>query len=93
MCSQLTSKLVSAALGRLAKSGINYVCSDCGTLIYHTGVGGAFEGDRVAFPAKQPAEVVDRIKSCPNCGRALNAEPSPDSVTVTVSLENDNSTL
>ncbi len=79
----MTSRLISRTIQTPSKSGINYVCSGCGTLLYHTGIEGAYEGGEVGFPSRQPREVADRLKSCPSCGRNLNAEPDPEMIKVT----------
>jgi DNA-directed RNA polymerase subunit RPC12/RpoP len=61
-----------------APLGINYVCSSCGTLLYHTGPDGAFEGGEVGFPSRQPYEVAENLASCPKCGHKLNSSPDPE---------------
>lgn len=73
---EMTIGLIPRTVER-QKSGINYVCSGCGILLYHTGIDGAFEVGEEAFPSKQPAEIAERLTSCPNCGRRLNPEPNP----------------
>ena len=77
----MTTELVPRTVERL-KSGINYVCSGCGILLYHTGVDGAYEGGREAFPSKQPGEVVGNLASCPNCGHTLNFEANPATIRI-----------
>jgi len=57
--------------------GINFVCSSCGALLYHTGRHGAFEGGEVGFPSRQPYEVAERLKSCPECAHQLNSASDP----------------
>lgn len=59
-------------------------------MLFHTGVEGAVEGGQEAFPVKQPAEVVERLESCPHCGRMLNAMPNPDTIKVKASLDRKN---
>ncbi|MGD0175606.1 MAG: hypothetical protein ABSC50_02135 [Candidatus Bathyarchaeia archaeon] len=82
----MATKIVSRTVERL-KSGINYVCSGCGILLYHTGVDGAYEVGQEAFPSKQPAEIADRLTSCPNCGRRLSSQPDPGMIKVEARLE------
>lgn len=65
-----------------ASHGINFVCSECGALLYHTGRDGAFEGGEVGFPSRQPYEVVESLISCPDCGHKLNPSPDPHSVKI-----------
>jgi predicted RNA-binding Zn-ribbon protein involved in translation (DUF1610 family) len=77
----MTTELVTRTVERL-KSGINYVCSECGVLLYHTGVDGAYEVGREAFPSKQPAEIAERLTSCPNCGRRLNSVANPATIKI-----------
>jgi len=79
----MASKLVLHA-SETAKLGINYVCADCGTLLYHTGVDGAFEGGEPGFPSRQPCEVAENLGTCPACGHRLNHEPDPDRIRVTI---------
>ena len=78
--------LVTQAVERL-KSGINYVCSECGALLYHTGVDGAYAVGQEASPSKQPAEIADRLTSCPNCGRRLSSQPDLGTIKVQARLE------
>ncbi len=67
-------------LESLVRAGINYVCAGCGALLYHNGPDGASEGGEAGFASRQPWEVVERLKSCPNCGRTLNPDPAPDAI-------------
>ena len=62
--------------------GINYLCAECGALLYHSGIDGAYEVGAVSFPAKQPAEVAGRLHECPRCGHKLNSDPDSDSVKI-----------
>lgn len=62
--------------------GINYVCAECGTLLYHSGIDGAYEAGAVSFPAKKPAEVAGRLHECPRCGHKLNSNPDSDSIQI-----------
>lgn len=62
--------------------GMNYVCAECGALLYHSGIDGAYEAGAVSFPAKQPAEVVGRLHQCPRCGHRLNSDPDSDSIQI-----------
>ena len=82
----MSPNLVTRAVERL-KSGINYVCSDCGSLLYHTGLDGAYEVGQEAFPSKQPAEIAGRLGSCPNCGRRLSSQPNPEMIKVEAGSE------
>jgi hypothetical protein len=77
----MTPNLISRTI--LSRSGINYVCAGCGTLLYHMGVEGAYENGEVNLPSRQPREVAERLKSCPSCGRKLNHEPDPAMIKVT----------
>lgn len=79
----MASKLVLDIIEPLINSGINYVCADCGAMLYHSGVDGAFEGGEPGFPSRQPYEVTDRLRSCPACGHKLNPQPDSDSIRVT----------
>ena len=78
----MTSEVVLDTIEMLGKPGINYVCAGCGTLLYHNGVDGAFEGGELGFSSRQPREVADRLISCPVCARKLNPNPDPDTITV-----------
>jgi hypothetical protein len=78
----MTSRLIGRTIQALSKSGINYVCAGCGTLLYHTGIEGAYEGGEIGFPSRQPREVAERLESCPSCGRKLNADPDPQMIKV-----------
>jgi len=69
-----------STLEELLRSGINYVCGDCGALLYHSGPDGASEGGETGFASRQPWEVVERMKSCPKCGRVLNPDPDPNMI-------------
>jgi len=84
----MASKLVLHA-SETAKLGINYVCADCGTLLYHTGVDGAFEGGEPGFPSRQPHEVTRNLRTCPACGHKLNPQPDPDRIRVTIVKKNE----
>lgn len=63
-------------------AGINYLCAECGALLYYSGIDGAYEVGAVSFPAKQPGEVASRLRECPRCGHKLNSDPDSDSVKV-----------
>jgi hypothetical protein len=80
----MTSKLVLKAVQTSSKSGVNYLCADCGTVLYHTGVDGAFEGGEPGFASRQPHEVAENLTTCPECGRRLNPQPDPDTIRVKV---------
>lgn len=67
---------------KLVRPGVNYVCGGCGTLLYHNGPDGVSEGGEPGFASRQPWEVVDRMKSCPTCGRTLNSNPDPDTIKI-----------
>lgn len=84
----MTSKLVMNTTETLSKSGINYVCADCGSILYHTGVDGAFEGGEPGFPSRLPNEVVERLRTCPACGHKLNPQPDSDTIKVTIANQN-----
>jgi len=76
----MTPEVALDTVATLGKPGINYVCAGCGTLLYHNGVDGAFEGGQLGFSSRQPREVADRLISCPVCGRKLNPNPDPDTI-------------
>jgi DNA-directed RNA polymerase subunit RPC12/RpoP len=81
----VSTKLDNPDLGNAYSTGgpgINYVCAECGALLYHSGNDGAYENGAVSFPAKQPAEVASRLLQCPQCGHKLNSDPDPDSVRI-----------
>jgi DNA-directed RNA polymerase subunit RPC12/RpoP len=80
----MTSRLVLKAAETSSKSGVNYVCADCGTVLYHTGVDGVFEGGEPGFPSRQPHEVTENLRTCPACGHKLNPQPDPDTIRVTI---------
>lgn len=84
----MASKLVLKAPQTTSKSGVNYVCADCGTVLYHTGVDGAFEGGEPGFASRQPHEVADNLKMCPACGHTLNPQPDPDTIIVRIVNQN-----
>lgn len=65
----------------IPKSGISYVCSNCGTLLYH--IGSEYQVGGRPSPLR-PKEVAERMKTCPECGHRLKLEPEED-VTVTKS--------
>lgn len=56
-------------------SGISYVCSNCGTLLYH--IGSEYQGGARPSPLR-PVEVAERMKVCPECGHKLKSEPEED---------------
>lgn len=66
----------------LVRSGVNYVCGGCGTLLYHNGPDGASEAGEPGFASRQPWEVVDKLKTCPGCGRTLISNPDPDTIKI-----------
>lgn len=78
MKSEATSNLVAT----LVRPGVSYVCGGCGSLLYHNGPDGASEGGEPGFSSRQPWEVVEKLKTCPGCGRALNSSPDPDAIKI-----------
>gem|GEM_PF-1694003 len=81
----VSTKLENSSLGKMnliREPGINYVCAECGALLYHSGNDGAYEGGAVSFPSKRPAEVANRLLQCPQCGHKLNSDPDPDSIRI-----------
>ena len=68
------------ALQELLRRGINYVCGNCGAILYHSGPDGAVEGGETGFASRQPWEVVEKMISCPQCGRKLNPDPDPNTI-------------
>lgn len=71
----------SKGMVSVPKSGISYVCSNCGTLLYHIGSGYQVNGRPSPL---RPKEIAKRMKTCPNCGHELKSEPEGD-ITVTKS--------
>jgi len=82
MTKQMTPQAALSTLEALLRPGINYVCEGCGALLYHNGPDGAIEGGQAGFASRQPWEVVEKLQSCPSCGRRLNADPNPETVKV-----------
>jgi len=76
----VTTKTENAA--HIRGPGINYVCAECGMLLYHSEIDGAYEAGAVSFPAKKPAEVAGRLHECPRCGHKLNSSPDSDSIQI-----------
>ena len=73
--SSTSSKLMLS----VPKSEISYVCSNCGTLLYHSGSGSSpWKTEPVA------AEVAERMKTCPEWAHKHKPEPEED-VTMTKS--------
>lgn len=81
----LSSELLLKSKVPLPKSGINFVCSDCGVLLCHIGIDGTYRITDGSLPSRHRFDIATRLESCPECGRKLNLEPDPDSVKVTVS--------
>jgi len=67
-------------LEELVRRGINYVCGSCGALLYHSGPDGVSEDGKTGFASRQPWEVVERMRSCPKCGRTLNPDADPNKI-------------
>jgi hypothetical protein len=84
----MSSRLMQKTAETLTKSGVNYFCSDCGTVLYHTGSDGVFQAGDPAFASRQPHEVAKDIGTCPACGHKLNPEPDPETIRVTIVKQN-----
>ena len=74
------------------KSGMNFVCSDCGTLLYHIGIDGVEDGNgnkanRSAYSLQPP--ISEMLQSCPKCGRKLNFEIDPNQIRIRAREEVD----
>jgi len=81
----LSSELVVKSKVALPKSGINFVCSDCGVLLCHIGIDGTYRIRDGSLPSRHRFDIATRLENCPECGRKLDLEPDPDSVKVAVS--------
>ena len=61
-------------------SGISYICSSCGALLYHIRPHGASGTN----PALQPAEVAARIGRCRSCGHVPTPESDLEKIKISV---------
>lgn len=66
-----SSRLKVSAL----KPGISYLCSNCGTLLYH--IGPEYLDSARPVPLR-PVEVAERMKVCRECGHKLKSELERD---------------
>jgi hypothetical protein len=69
------------------RSGINFVCSGCGSLLYHIGIDGVIDGygnktNRSVY-ALQP-HLSDAHETCTKCGRELNFDIDPERLSIKV---------
>ncbi len=53
--------------GSSPKSGINFICSNCGTLLHH--IGADADGTNSSTYPRQPVSEI--MKTCPECEREL----------------------
>lgn len=58
-------------------SGIRYVCSRCGTLLYQVTVNEAYSMNGAQVDPLEPFEVATWFKCCPNCGHRLEGSLAP----------------
>jgi len=70
---------------RTQRTGLNFVCSECGTLLYHIGIDGVEDGkgnkaNRSAYSLQPP--ISEMLHSCPKCGRKLNFDIDPDKIRI-----------
>ncbi len=71
----MTKSALKALNTDLSKSGINYVCSECGKLLYHIGT------DNTS-PSPKQQNIAKKLHRCPQCGRKLDTEIDPDEITI-----------
>jgi len=62
------------------KSGINFVCSCCGRLVYH--IGSEPEPARISSSKYPKDSIFAGLKNCAGCGHELNFEIDPNYVKV-----------
>lgn len=77
---------------RSRKSGINFVCSGCGALLYHIGIDGVEDSggnksDRSAYSLQPP--ISDVQENCARCGRKLNFDINPDRIRIRAIVDSE----
>jgi DNA-directed RNA polymerase subunit RPC12/RpoP len=76
--SEMTASALKLLNRELPKSGINFVCSECGKLLCHIGAHNASSSSR-------QFEFAGKLLRCPECGRKLDTEIDPDRITIRLS--------
>jgi len=61
--------------------GINYLCSQCGNLLYHVGLRDSMEESVLELPL-QPYQIATRLRICPECGHRLEPEASAEAIKI-----------
>jgi len=62
------------------RSGIDFVCSSCHTVLYHIGFEAENVGDACSHYPKD--SIFTTLKECTKCGHELNFEMDPDLVKI-----------